>query len=138
MMASKFCIINQIGITLSGSEFNRIYKDTIFLKLTNETENHNGFQFMDGLNIDSVSFDPTGECKPGGIYFTKECEAWRWLNYNSKVMIYMRIVTIPNDANVYIEDMKFKADKIILESKQRISQKIYDDAMAKRRIVFYL
>jgi len=39
--------------TLTGIEFKQLYPNTLFYKLTNETENHNGFQFKTGLNIDT-------------------------------------------------------------------------------------
>src|SRR5579872_7381968 len=57
---------------LSGKEFNNIFTDVNLVKLTNETENHQGFQFADGLNVDTHKFTPFGICAPGGIYFIEE------------------------------------------------------------------
>lgn len=92
------------------------------VKLTNETENHNGFQFQNGLNVDIVPFYPKGQCKRGGIYFIDADNINNWLSYNSNVgeMIHIRNVTIPDDARVYIKGEKFKADKIILGRKMII------------------
>src|SRR5579872_5162141 len=98
---------------LSGIEFNDLYKNTHLIKLTNETELHNNFQFKDGLNIDTVDFNATKECSPGGIYFTEKNKGYMWLNvYYDTPMKYMRKVTIPDDARVYIEEDKFKTDKL--------------------------
>ena len=55
--------------TLTGSQFNELYKDQKFVKLTNENECHNNFQYKDGLNVDTIKFNPTGLCQPGGLYF---------------------------------------------------------------------
>ena len=43
---------------LTGSEFNRLYGHLEFYKFTNKEEIHNGFQFRDGLNVDTVPFYP--------------------------------------------------------------------------------
>ncbi len=53
---------------LSGKRFNELYKE-IMIKSTNYCENHNGFQFETGLNIDHLPFYAIEECKAGGIYF---------------------------------------------------------------------
>lgn len=108
---------------LSGIEFNKKYPSTKFVKLTNESENHNGFQFKTGLNIDTVPFNYTKDCTPGGIYFCSVDEIAWWVNYGNKEMKYYRIVTIPSDARVYDEDVtKMKADKLILSERKEISE----------------
>src|SRR5579872_3982327 len=88
---------------ISGHQFNRIFGEIEFVKLTNAIENHNNFQFQDGLNIDTIEFNPTKTCIAGGIYFVAKKYIHRWLEYNNNTMCYMRKVTIPNDARVYIE-----------------------------------
>jgi hypothetical protein len=105
---------------LSGFEFNKRFPSIVFVKLTNETENHNGFQFKTGLNIDTQEFDPTGECKKGGIYFCQYNKIPMWIQYNQIVCINYRIVTIPDDAWVYMEKDKFKANKMILSEEKDI------------------
>lgn len=102
----------------SGIEFNKLMKDTKFYKLTNFGELHNGFQFKDGLNIDTVEFRPVGECKAGGIYFTEENKINRWAGIHR----YYRMVTIPDDARVYVENNKFKADKLILGARHDMTE----------------
>jgi hypothetical protein len=40
----------------------------MYLKVTNSAENHNGLQYMDGLNVDPVPFAKEGSCCAGGGY----------------------------------------------------------------------
>jgi len=40
-----------------------------FYKITNEKEYHYNFQYKDGLNEDTIKFNPSGECNIGGLYF---------------------------------------------------------------------
>jgi hypothetical protein len=109
---------------ITGEQFNKEYKDYKFVKLTKETEIHNGFQFQTGLNIDHVKFNPAGSCSPGGIYFTDYNKYILWLSYGNKSMYWMRGVHVPNDAQVYVEKNKFKADKIILDERRPIGELI--------------
>ena len=106
---------------LDGQSFNQKYEGQTFIKLTNELENHNGYQFRTGLNIDTLPFNPKGECQAGGIYFCLIEHVNLWLNYSNKPMIYVRLVTIPNDAQVWIETNQFKTDRVILGDRQIIS-----------------
>jgi hypothetical protein len=43
------------------------------------------------------------------------------MNYNGRQMHYFRRVTLPDDARVYVEDEKMKADKFILGEREPIS-----------------
>ena len=113
---------------LDGQSFNDKHQGKIFVKLTNESENHNKYQFKTGLNIDSLAFNPEGECQPGGIYFCLLEDFSRWLNYNGTPMFYVRFVTIPPDAQVWIETNKFKADRLILSDRVKIGDlKVWED-----------
>jgi len=110
----------------------------------NKDENHNGFQYQTGLNIDTESFNPSGYCTSGGLYFVKE-DVLAFLPKGK----WIRTVTLPPDAKVYENPVcsengenptipgggggsfggggrtsnakKFKADKIILGEKTEIS-----------------
>lgn len=75
---------------------------------------HHGFQYRAGLNVDTVPFDATGECRPGGLYFTTTQHARVWAHMGSLVAD----VELPADAQIYCEPCgtKFKADKIILSN----------------------
>lgn len=119
-----------IGTELSGLEFKRTYSNTNFYKLTNRIENHHEFQFHDGLNIDTNEFKPSGSCSKGGLYFVEENKVYKWIYYDICIgsMHYIRKVEIPDDARVYIENDKFKADKFILGLRNPISKDIYTEA----------
>ena len=94
-----------------------------YYKILNENECHNKFQFQDGLNIDSIPFNPKGTCEPGGIYFARE-DIFAFLGYGP----WIRTVTLPEDAQIYKDPeenpSKWKADKIILGQKRRIDSNI--------------
>ena len=106
---------------LNGIDFNRTYPSAEFYKLTNMEELHNDFQFKTGLNIDIHEFNPTGKCTKGGIYFTDKCNLGRWIEYNCKIMFWIRKVMVPNDAVVYIEYNKFKSNMLFLEERVAIT-----------------
>jgi len=101
----------QLRTEYSGLQFNEIYKRTKFYKFLNYDLKHYDFQYKVGLNIDTVQFNPTSECSAGGLYFCEEskCHVF-WNDYDEK----LSRVTIPDDARVYVEKYKFKADKFIL------------------------
>ena len=104
---------------ISGSEFNEKYEGIIFYKLTNDTENHHGLQYKDGLNEDIIPFSSKGECTSGGIYFTDEKNIEKWIHCcNDSIVKWIREVQIPNDAKIYIEKNKYKTDKIILNERK--------------------
>jgi len=42
-----------------------------YYKIVNP-EGHHGLIYREGLNIDPLPFNPSGDCEPGGIYFAKE------------------------------------------------------------------
>jgi hypothetical protein len=115
------------GETLFGKVFNRINKGKLFVKLTNREENHNGFQFKTGLNVDTVPFNSL-ECSAGGIYFIEEKDMAAWVRYRSMNMVYYRYVSLPEDSIVYIGKCKYKADKMILSEKMGIDEQVYLEA----------
>jgi hypothetical protein len=92
----------------------------MFCKITNENENHNGFQYVDGLNILDKPFQDQecGSCVPGGLYYTDKAN----LHYFYEYGVWIRIVSTPEDAKV-VEDpisfggRKWRTDKIILHDK---------------------
>jgi hypothetical protein len=102
-------------MAVSGEEFKKLYPNTTFYKLTNDIECHNGFQFNDGLNIDHVKFDPTDECKGGGLYFTELNNVAMWITYIH--IKYIREVEILDDSLIYIEKNKFKTNKFVLKER---------------------
>jgi hypothetical protein len=106
---------------MDGKTFNKLFSEIKFVKLTTFNETHNNFTFKTGLNTDSVKFNPNGQCSPGGLYFTELSKVSQWRTYNHMTMYWMRSVTVPDDAQVYIEaDNKVKADKISLGERTQL------------------
>ena len=100
-----------INTEISGTDFNEIYKGIKCYKFLNDNLNHRGFIYAEGLNIDTEPFNPTGICSIGGLYFCEEAECWQYCtDYGTK----RALIEIPNDARVYVEQSKFKADKIFI------------------------
>ena len=95
---------------LSGKEFNRLYKDRTFVKTTNKDENHYGFKYKTGLNIDTTLFDPNIE-HGAGLYFTDIEYLYNWVDIYSicGYPVWMRYVTIPEDAKVFVNDKDIKS-----------------------------
>lgn len=99
------------GTKLSGVNFNRLYSDTKFYKFLNDDLIHNNFVYDLGLNTDTETFNPDGECLAGGLYFCEEIQCHLfWNTCGSK----LGSVSIPDDAQVYVEKYSFKVDKIII------------------------
>ena len=89
-----------------------------YYKITNETETHHDLQYHDGLNIDPVTFNPSGDCKPGGIYYSKE-DILAFVDYGC----WIRKVEIPDDAGTYLNPgspVKWKSDKVFLHPRKQL------------------
>jgi hypothetical protein len=103
---------------ISGKEFNEIFKDRIFCKFLNNNLRNRHFQYVEkSLNINTDKFLPSGKCLGGGLYFFDFIyfEEYSY-DYGNRISI----VTIPNDARVYIEEKKIKADKIYLSETYKV------------------
>lgn len=109
-------------MTLTGEEFNRIYKGVKFVKLTTTSCIHNGYEFKEGLNIDKHPLKAIEMNTPGGFCFCKYEDYKTWLHYKSPdLMMYMWDVTVPDDATVFVMNFKsVKIDKFILSNKRTI------------------
>ena len=84
-------------------------------RLTNEDEKHNGFQYHDGLNVDTEPFNPVGDCEPGGLYFFCEESLHTFpQNVNMDTIEWIREVTLLPDSRIYKMKDKFKTDKFFL------------------------
>lgn len=123
----RFKIIPFVGKIMTGDEFNNLFSDITFVKLTNENECHNEFQYHDGLNVDIHNFTYNENCSKGGFYFTTKENIYHWVYYGGMNMYYMRKVSLPDDAIIYIEDIdKFKVDKFILGPREKILESEHD------------
>lgn len=112
------------GQILTGKKFKELNKGQRLVKLTNQTENHNGYKFNTGVNIDHIQFNPSKICSAGGFYFCTFLNFHKYLRYHSnnetKKCVNIRNVIIPDDAKVYIEEDKFKVDKFLLQDPIKI------------------
>jgi hypothetical protein len=81
----------------------------MFFKVLNSALNHNDFQYVIGLNIDTNPFNDK-ECE-NGLHFCESKDVYLWLSYGSK----LAFISIPNDAKVIHFWNKSKADRIFIE-----------------------
>jgi hypothetical protein len=93
----------------------------MFYKLLATNLCHNGFTYQEGLNVDTVPFNPTGECKPGGLYFTTFEHVPKWYDEDWPLIA---DVTLPPEAHVYAEPCgtKWKADRLVLSNIRPLSK----------------
>lgn len=91
----------------------------VYLKVLNETENHNGFQYKTGLNILDKSFEETGTCVSGGLYFSDSENIHNFYSYG----VWLRKVTLPKDAKEVSTFCSHRADKIILGERHSLFKK---------------
>ncbi len=87
-------------------------KKLTYYKVTNAVEKHHRLQYKDGLNeiLPTEVFSESGSCVSGGIYFTTGPCLKDFLNLG----VFIREVTVPEDARVIVDMNKFRADKVIL------------------------
>ena len=123
----------EIHTVLTGAEFNTLHADKKFVKVLNNTFCHYSFTYTEGLNVDTQPFNPSSTCSKGGLYFCEEEHLPLYLfSYGS---IYAT-VSIPEDALVYKEDTKYKANQLILHNIQPISElPLWLDATVTKKIV---
>ena len=112
-------------ISINGSDFNEIYKNINFVKLTNYDCINNKYFFREGLNVDTNKFLTDRAVGEDGLYFCKEDNFIQWIFSNrSKPKYWLWDVIIPDDAKVVIMNNSIKANKIILSNKRKISDEI--------------
>jgi len=93
-----------------------------YYKILNKDENHHNLQYKTGLNVDPIPFNPRGNCKPGGIYFSRE-DILAYLGYGC----WIREVTLPENEEIYEETgnpKKFKAHSVILGERREINLEV--------------
>jgi phosphosulfolactate phosphohydrolase-like enzyme len=97
-----------------------LYKsDDKFYRLTNATENHNGFQYATGLNVDILLFNPTGKCEDGGLYFFSSRQLPHFHEYCYDIK-YIREVTFEGitTPQIYASDGKYKCHSFVLSPRK--------------------
>lgn len=120
----------------SGEKFNKFVNDNgiYLIKFLNNSEKHNNFQYKYGLNVDFNEFTPHGKCKKGGLYFTELKYAPEFLNFGPS----LRLVEIPDEARIYVEEKKFKANKLILKTKYQNIKHFINDLIPCKYKLFVL
>ena len=123
----------EIHTVLTGAEFNALHADKKFYKVLNDSRCHYDFTYTAGLNVDTQPFNPSSTCSKGGLYFCEEEHLHLYLcSYGS----ICATVSIPEDALVYKEDTKYKANKLILHNIQPITElPLWLDANVTKKIV---
>ena len=94
---------------LSGKQFNKMYKNTNFYKFLRKSQTHRKFLYKEGENIDtSIVNDESKK----GLHFYKESKCYKfWKKYGQAKVAFVKI---PDDAIVYKECNRFRANKIII------------------------
>jgi hypothetical protein len=96
----------------STRQFWSTVSPTAYVKILHSNLKQKKFQYKKGLNIDTIPFNPTGSCQPGGLYYTQFRYFTKFLQYGDQIAL----VELPDDAQIYAEaaGIKWKADKIII------------------------
>jgi len=98
---------------------------TKLYKYLNPDLTHFGFKYKNGLNVDTIPFNPSDSCKPGGLYYAPK----DILHFVGNLNGYIAEIEIPEDALIY-KDLgrpeKWKADKIIIKKKYKITVKLLE------------
>ena len=89
------------------------YQNITYYKVVRDDLTHHGFTYKLGLNVDTLYFNPSGSCRPGGLYFTDIDNLGTFFDFGNLIAF----IKIPIDAQVYSEPCgsKWKANRIIIE-----------------------
>jgi hypothetical protein len=123
---------------LNGREFNAKYGHHKFYKMLPRSmvSGINDFKYQEGLNVDTNKFNPSGECEGGGIYFTDEENIDFYARYGYGELV--ADVEIPGDSHVYIENIKYKADKIQISNIREYRYPIRNSEQSLKEILVLL
>ena len=81
-----------------------------YYKIVNP-KGHNGLIYHEGINVDPLPFNPSGDCEPGGIYFAKE-DILTFINYGTELYEVEPIGEVYENPG---EPKKYKAHKVNLK-----------------------
>lgn len=109
-------------------------KNKKLFRITNELENHRGFQYKTGLNIDTNNFD-NKNFAGNGLFFGDNTNIIFFIWYG----INIREVTLPDDANVIFDQNlnQYKTDKFILSDKRSLKDVQTWNWMHSENVNFY-
>ena len=81
----------------------------MYFKILADDLCHNGFQYKEGLNVDTNIFDETPSCG-GGLFFSDEKNIIEFCNYGNKIAV----VTVPEGKQIVKVNNKFKSHSVII------------------------
>jgi hypothetical protein len=87
-----------------------IKKMTKYYKILRDDLTHFGFTYKLGLNVDILSFDPTGNCRPGGLCYTDLEHIVLYVKYGKN------IAEVEPVGQKYEEKDRWKTDKLFIHS----------------------
>jgi hypothetical protein len=116
-------------VEVTGKHFNKKYKDAVLCKFIKHGLINKSFQYKLGLNEDTIPFVPN-ECCEGGLYFFNIKYFYLYFKYGPK----LAFLTIPDDARVFIEKNKFKADKLIINNIISVENFYLEDYFTREKI----
>lgn len=130
-------------ISISGKQFNEIYKGVKFVKLMNKTGTHNGYLFKFGLNVDTNRFLCDRAIGEDGLYFCREDDYVDWIDSDkSNPKYWIFDIEIPDNARVVIINKSMKADRFIVKNRRLLHDQINSmilsiiySEMSKKRII---
>lgn len=89
------------GNTLKGCTLCKILSGTMIMRK---------FQYQIGMNVDTKPFDLSGECEYG-LHFSLVQDVLYDLDYGTQ----LAVISIPDDEDVYVENLEFRSHRLILE-----------------------
>jgi hypothetical protein len=92
-----------------------------FYKFINKEMCHIGLHYHIGEIIDPIEFNPNDTCSKGGIYFSTFDHIFKFLKYGC----FLCEIEIPNNTRCYVENIKIKANKIVIKNMIHIDNLFY-------------
>uniref|UniRef100_A0A6C0CM53 Uncharacterized protein n=1 Tax=viral metagenome TaxID=1070528 RepID=A0A6C0CM53_9ZZZZ len=93
-----------------------------YYKWTNKSENHHGYQYKDGFNVNSQKFEYESECYKG-LFFCDLSQILEWLDKAESDEGHLRIVRLTEIDEMYKREThkgKYKAHRIYLGEKMSV------------------
>jgi hypothetical protein len=126
-------IIGNVGKTTNGYVFSKCMEERKLglYKFINDTNRHKGHTYTHGVNTDSVKFNPSGSCEPGGLYFANFQNVLSFSSHGTKIC---KVQPLPY-SRVYIDDGKFKADVLNVDLENCMSPEDFIKKLDKEQLL---
>jgi hypothetical protein len=105
--------------------------DGKFYKVINTDFTHKGFKYQLGMNVDTKPFNPTGSCKPGGLYYTDLKHLPKYLGMGRL------LATVEPKGDVYEDPPggKWKTDRLLVKSIMPVSKWINEQSEEMKQYI---